>query len=356
MARLGGDEFVLMLPDMDSDWNDAATHAEQVAQKVLRVLNQPYQLSSTPYHITPSIGVKLFSGHRETLEELLKHADLAMYQAKAKGRNTVRFYDKTMQEVVHAKALMETNMRQAIQQKHFVLFYQPQINSDGQIIGAEALLRWLDPEHGLIAPNVFIPLAEENGLILPIGRWVLQAACEQLVAWSSQPSTEKLVIAVNVSARQFHQSDLVEQVETICRQTGANPRRLKLELTESLLVKDMEDVIDKMQALKKLGVSFSLDDFGTGYSSLSYLKRLPIDQLKIDQAFVRDIIDDSNDAAIARAVIALAGSMEFDVIAEGVETPEQHQMLSDMGCRMFQGYLFGRPVPIEEFFNQNAKS
>lgn len=356
VARLGGDEFVLMLPDMDSDWNDAATHAEQVAQKVLRVLNQPYQLSSTPYHITPSIGVKLFSGHRETLEELLKHADLAMYQAKAKGRNTVRFYDKTMQEVVHAKALMETNMRQAIQQKHFVLFYQPQINSDGQIIGAEALLRWLDPEHGLIAPNVFIPLAEENGLILPIGRWVLQAACEQLVAWSSQPSTEKLVIAVNVSARQFHQSDLVEQVETICRQTGANPRRLKLELTESLLVKDMEDVIDKMQALKKLGVSFSLDDFGTGYSSLSYLKRLPIDQLKIDQAFVRDIIDDSNDAAIARAVIALADSMEFNVIAEGVETPEQHQMLSDMGCRIFQGYLFGRPVPIEEFFNQNAKS
>lgn len=355
VARIGGDEFVLMLPDLDGDWNHAVTHAELVAQKVLSVLNQPYQLAGAPYHNTPSIGVKLFSGHRETLEELLKHADLAMYQAKAKGRNTIRFYDTTMQEVVNAKAVMETNMRQAIIDQQFVLFYQPQIDSEGQIVGAEALLRWMHPERGLIAPNEFIPLAEENGLILPIGRWVLQAACEQLVTWSQQSSTEHLVIAVNVSARQFHQSDLVEQVETICRQTGANPQRLKLELTESLLVKDVEDVVDKMQALKKLGVSFSLDDFGTGYSSLSYLKRLPLDQLKIDQAFVRDIIVDSNDAAIARAVIALAESMEFNVIAEGVETTQQQQMLSNMGCRVFQGYLFGRPVPIHEFFNQNAK-
>ncbi|MBE0472198.1 MAG: EAL domain-containing protein [Methyloprofundus sp.] len=355
VARIGGDEFVLMLPDLDHNWNDAATRAELAAQKVLSMLNQPYQLAGAPYHNTPSIGVKLFSGHQETLEELLKHADLAMYQAKAKGRNTIRFYDTSMQEVVNAKAVMEASMRQAIIDQQFVLFYQPQINSDGQIIGAEALLRWQHPERGLIAPNEFIPLAEESGLILPIGRWVLQAACEQLVVWSQQPSTEHLVIAVNVSARQFHQSELVEQVETICQQTGANPQRLKLELTESLLVKDLEDVVEKMQALKKLGVSFSLDDFGTGYSSLSYLKQLPLDQLKIDQAFVRDIINDSNDAAIARAIIALAESMDFNVIAEGVETAEQQQILSNMGCRVFQGYLFGRPVPIDQFFNQNAK-
>ncbi|MDG4812782.1 EAL domain-containing protein [Hydrogenovibrio sp. 3SP14C1] len=354
VARIGGDEFVLILPDLDHDWKDAATHAELVAQKVLRILNKPYLLDSIPYHNTPSIGVKLFSGHQETLEELLKHADLAMYQAKAKGRNTIRFYDTTMQEVVNAKSVMEANMRQAITEQQFVLFYQPQINSNGQIIGAEALVRWLHPEQGLIAPNEFIPLAEENGFILPIGRWVLQTACEQLVKWSRQADTAQMVIAVNVSARQFHQIDLVEEVESIIRQTGANPQLLKLELTESLLIKDVEDVVDKMQALKKLGINFSLDDFGTGYSSLSYLKRLPLDQLKIDQTFVRDIIEDSNDAAIARAVIALAESMEFNVIAEGVETAEQHQMLIDMGCRVFQGYLFGRPVPIKEFFTQNT--
>uniref|UniRef100_Q31GA6 cyclic-guanylate-specific phosphodiesterase n=1 Tax=Hydrogenovibrio crunogenus (strain DSM 25203 / XCL-2) TaxID=317025 RepID=Q31GA6_HYDCU len=354
VARIGGDEFVLILPSLDDDWKDAATHAELVAQKVLRVLNKPYLLDSTPYHSTPSIGVKLFSGHQETLEELLKHADLAMYQAKAKGRNTVRFYDTTMQEVVNAKSVMEASMRQAITGQQFVLFYQPQINSNGQIIGAEALVRWRHPQKGLIAPNKFIPLAEENGFILSIGRWVLQTACEQLVEWARQPATAQITMAVNVSARQFHQIDLVEEVERIICQTGANPQLLKLELTESLLVKDIEDVVDKMQALKKLGVSFSLDDFGTGYSSLAYLKRLPLDQLKIDQTFVRDIIDDSNDAAIARAVIALAKSMEFNVIAEGVENIEQHQMLIDMGCRVFQGYLFGRPVPIEEFFQNTA--
>lgn len=361
VARIGGDEFVLMLPDLSLDWKAAATHAELVAQKVLRVLNQPYQLAFTSYHNTPSIGVTLFSGHRETLEELLKHADLAMYQAKAKGRNTVRFYDTTMQEVVSSRAMMEADMRQAITEQQFRLFYQPQIDIEGQIVGAEALLRWFHPQRGMVPPNVFIPLAEETGLILPIGHWVLQTACEQLVAWSRQSATSQLVLAVNVSARQLHQNDFVEQVQSICRQTGANPQRLKLELTESLLVKDLEDIIDKMLALKKLGVSFSLDDFGTGYSSLSYLKRLPLDQLKIDQAFVRDINDDMNDAAIARAVIALAASMEFSVIAEGVETPAQRQTLSEMGCCVFQGYLFGRPVPIEEFgqpaaASQNAKS
>lgn len=360
VARIGGDEFVLMLPELDSDWKDAATHAELVAQKVLRTLNQPYQLASVPYHNTPSIGVTLFSGHRETLEELLKHADLAMYQAKAKGRNTVRFYDTTMQEVVSSRAMLEADMRQAIKEQQFVLFYQPQIDIEGQIVGAEALLRWFHPQRGLVAPNEFIPLAEETALILPIGQWVLQTACEQLVVWSRQPAAEQLVIAVNVSARQFHQADFVEQVMSICHQTGANPQRLKLELTESLLVKDLDDVIDKMLALKKLGVSFSLDDFGTGYSSLSYLKRLPLDQLKIDQTFVRDINDDSNDAAIARAVIALAASMDYSVIAEGVETAAQHQTLSEMGCRVFQGYLFGRPLPIEQFAqrtvaNQNAE-
>ncbi|MGC1379189.1 MAG: GGDEF domain-containing phosphodiesterase, partial [Anaerolineales bacterium] len=280
---------------------------------------------------------------------ILKRADLAMYQAKAAGRNTLRFFDPEMQAAVTARATLETDLRQGLQQKEFLLYYQPQVDEQGRMMGAEALARWQHPRRGLMLPVDFIPLAEETGLILPLGHWVLETACAQLVAWAAQPEMACLTLAVNVSARQFHRSDFVGQVLEVLDQTGANPQKLKLELTESLLLEDVEDVIAKMTALKAKGVSFSLDDFGIGYSSLSYLKRLPLDQLKIDQSFVRDILTDSDDAAIACTIVALAQSMGLEVIAEGVETIEQRDFLARHSCHAFQGYLFGKPVPVEQF-------
>ncbi len=349
VARLGGDEFMVMLEDLSESAREAATQAETVSEKIRLTLNQTYQLASLEHHSTPSIGVTLFGEQQEGIDEPMKRADLAMYQAKAAGRNLVRFFDPQMQAVVTARAALELGLREAIAKKQFLLYYQAQVVGERQLTGVEALVRWKHPERGMVSPAEFIPLAEETGLILPLGQWVLDTACTQLAKWAAQADLAHLTIAVNVSAHQFHQCDFVDQVLEALARTGANPHRLKLELTESMLVSNVEDVIVKMNALRAHGVGFSLDDFGTGYSSLSYLKRLPLDQLKIDQGFVRDILIDPNDAAIARMVVALANSMGLAVLAEGVETEAQRDFLAEQGCHAYQGYLFSRPLPLEEF-------
>jgi predicted signal transduction protein with EAL and GGDEF domain len=299
VARLGGDEFVVMLASLSMNEAEAASQTEAIGEKIVVALNRTYQLRDVAYHSTPSIGATLFSGHQTEIDVLLKQADLAMYKAKEAGRNTLRFFDPEMERVVTIRAALEDDLRQAIQERQFLLHYQPQMVG-GQLAGSEALVRWQHPKRGMVSPAEFIPLAEETGLILPLGHWVLQTACSQLASWATRPGMAHLTVAVNVSADQFRQDDFVYQVLSILKQTGADPQRLKLELTESLLVSNVEEVIDKMFALKAKGVGFALDDFGTGYSSLSYLKRLPLDQLKIDQSFVRDVLTDANDASIAR--------------------------------------------------------
>ena len=353
-ARLGGDEFVLMLEDMSTQAQEAAEQAQVVGEKVLTTLNSPYSLAGFSHHSTPSIGVALFSGQQADMDDLLKRADLAMYQAKAAGRNTLCFFDPAMQAVASQRAALEIDLRNAIAQAQFELYYQVQVDHLGSTLGAEVLLRWHHPVRGMVPPAEFIALAESSGLILPLGRWVLQSACQQLTRWAQQARLADLVISVNVSARQFRHPDFVDDVLTVLTQTAAPPHRLKLELTESLLVNDVEDIIAKMTQLKAHGVGFSLDDFGTGYSSLSYLKRLPLDQLKIDQGFVRDILIDPNDAAIAKMVIALAESMGLAVIAEGVELVAQRDFLAHLGCLAYQGYLYGRPVPLADFEDRVA--
>jgi diguanylate cyclase (GGDEF)-like protein/PAS domain S-box-containing protein len=349
VARMGGDDFVILLEQMTRNPRDAATQAEAVGEKILRALNQPYQFGGSTHHSTASIGVTLFGAGNESAVEPLKRAELAMYQAKAAGRNTLRFYDPQMQAAVSTRVALEAALHEALLNQDFSLHYQPQVAGENQVVGVEALLRWQDPRRGMVMPAEFIPLAEESGLILPLGRWVIETACAQLACWATRPEMAHLTIAVNVSARQFYQPDFVDQVLAALAHSGARPDRLKLELTESLLVVDIEGVITKMNALKGNGVGFSLDDFGTGYSSLSYLKRLPLDQLKIDQSFVRGILLDPDDAAIAKMIIALADSLGLTVTAEGVETLAQRQLLAGLGCHHYQGYLFGRPQAIEEF-------
>ncbi len=348
VARLGGDEFVVMLEDLSANPEEAASQTETAGEKILATLNQPYQLATQKYQSTPSIGVTLFADHQGTIDDLLKRADLAMYQAKAAGRNTLRFFDPEMQAVVSARAALEASFREAIQKNQFLLHYQAQVVGEGRLTGVEALVRWQHPERGMVSPVEFIPLAEDTSLILPLGHWVLQTACAQLALWAARPEMAHLTIAVNLSSRQLKLPNFVDEVQAILDHHGANPQRLKLELTESVLVHDVEDIIVKMTALKAVGVGFSLDDFGTGYSSLSYLKRLPLDQLKIDQGFVRDILTDPNDAAIAKMVIVLAESLGLAVIAEGVETLEQRDFLASQGCHAYQGYLFSRPLPLNE--------
>ncbi len=348
LARFGGDEFVVMLEDLSENAEEAARQTEAVGEKILATLDQPYLIGRHASHSTASIGATLFKGHRNSIEELLRQADLAMYQAKTAGRNTLRFFDPQMQAIVTNRAALEVDLREAVRQQQFVLFYQAQLSA-GRLTGAEALIRWNHPVHGLIAPAVFIPLAEETGLILPLGNWVLETACAQLAKWAGHPSMAHLTLAVNVSAKQLHKDDFVEQVMAVLDDTGANPHRLKLELTESLLVSNVESTITKMAALKAQGVGFSLDDFGTGYSSLSYLKRLPLEQLKIDMGFVRDILTDPNDAAIARMVIVLAESSGLSTIAEGVESEAQRDFLASLGCDAYQGHFFSRPIPLESF-------
>ena len=349
VARLGGDEFVVMLEDLSEQNLEAAALTESIANKILTTLNESYQLSTHEYRCGSSIGVAFFRDNEQSYEDLLKYADIAMYQAKASGRNTLRFFNPQMQANITARASLEGELRKALEAQQFHLYYQIQVDSSHRPLGAEALIRWIHPERGLVSPMQFIPLAEETGLILPIGQWVLETACDQLKAWEQDTLTRDLVLSVNVSARQFHKADFVAQVQDAVQRHAIKPSRLKLELTEGMLLKNIEDTIASMNILGEIGIQFSLDDFGTGYSSLQYLKRLPLNQIKIDQSFVRDIVDDSNDQAIVRTIIAMAQSLNLGVIAEGVETEEQQQILLNQNCTHFQGYLFGRPVPIGQF-------
>ncbi|MCV0441144.1 MAG: EAL domain-containing protein [Hydrogenophaga sp.] len=347
VARLGGDEFVVMVDDLSTDPDAAAFKATALAEKVLNTLREPFQLTGHQHFATPSIGVTSFNGQQSDVGELLKQADLAMYQAKSLGRNTLCFFDPGMQATVSANATVSSDLRVALAEQQFVVHYQPQVDRVGVITGVEALVRWQHPQRGLIFPADFIPVAEDTGLILPLGQWVLETACEQLASWADRAQTAGLSIAVNVSVRQFRHPDFVDMVMAAIQRTGIRPHKLKLELTESLLADRMEITINKMGMLKALGVTLSLDDFGVGYSSLSVLKRLPLDQLKIDKGFVADVLTDPNDAAISRAIIALAQSLSLQVVAEGVETQEQRDFLAYQGCDQFQGHLFAKPLPIE---------
>ncbi|WP_395057542.1 EAL domain-containing protein [Polaromonas sp.] len=348
VARLGGDEFVVLLEDLGDDPQIALVKAKIVAQKILAALCEPCDLAGYDYDGTCSIGITLFNQHQHNVGDLFKQADLAMYQAKAAGRNAICFFDPGMQAVVTANAALTSELRQGLRNEDFVLHYQPQVGRDGDMVGAEALVRWRHPERGLVAPDSFITQAEDSGLILPLGQWVLETACAQLAVWAQRAETEKFGIAVNVSVRQFRHPEFVEMVMKAIDQAGISAHRLQLELTESLLAKDMDVTIAKMGILKSAGVTLSIDDFGIGYSALSYLKYLPLDQLKIDRSFVKDVLTDPNDAAIARTIIGLAQSLGLGVMAEGVETEAQRDFLARHGCHCFQGYLFSKPLPIEE--------
>jgi diguanylate cyclase (GGDEF)-like protein/PAS domain S-box-containing protein len=348
VARLGGDEFVVMLEDLSEEVPSAAATAQEIGEKVLLSMSRPFTLQGFDHHSSSSIGISLFCGDGINMDELFKHADSAMYQAKTSGRNAIRFFDPALQAELVIRTALADDLRQALPRQELRLYYQVQVNAQGAI-GAEALLRWQHPERGMVSPIQFIPVAEETGLIVPIGAWVLQTACSQLKAWQNDPLTRHLHLAVNVSARQFRQPDFVEQVLDVLKQTGIDPFTLKLELTESLVLENVSGSIAKMQALRAWGIRFSMDDFGTGQSSLTYLKRLPLEQIKIDQSFVRDITTDPSDATIVQTIIGMAGNLGLDVIAEGVETEQQRSFLAHNGCHAYQGYLFGKPVPIEVF-------
>jgi len=349
VARMGSDEFVVLVVDLALKEQEAATIVETIGDKILASLREPFQLGSLSHFTSASVGLTLFTGEDSSAEELLKQADLALYKSKDKGRDGCRFFDPKMEEMVRERAELDEDLRQAAAEKQFQLYYQPQIGPGGHVVGVEALIRWQHSRRGFVPPADFIPLAEDNGLILSLGQWVIETACEQLARWGNQPEMHSFQVAVNVSSRQFQHPDFVEQVLDILERTGANPRRLELELTESLLVENVDDVIEKMTALKARGVRFSLDDFGTGYSSLSYLKRMPLDTLKIDRSFVRDLLTDPNDAAIAKTVVALAHALGLNVIAEGVETLAQKNLLAGLGCHTYQGFFFSRAVPASDF-------
>ncbi|MDX8386432.1 MAG: EAL domain-containing protein [Gallionella sp.] len=349
VARLGGDEFVIALQEMSSEADEAAAQAKLVAEKIQSELVRTYELNHFECTNTASIGIVIFRGHQEKFDTLLKNADTAMYQAKAAGRNTIRFYDPAMQAALELRIKMESELHQALKNNQFDLYYQIQVDYLNRPLGAEVLLRWDHPEQGIVSPAQFIGLAEETGLISPIGLWVLKTACEQLCVWQDDELTRNLTLSVNVSAKQFYQADFVSQIQHVLQETGAKPSLLKLELTESTTLENIEDTIEKMNHLKSLDISFSMDDFGTGYSSLQYLKRLPLDQIKIDQSFVRDLSSDPNDAAIVKTIIAMTSMLGLNVIAEGVETDAQLDFLNQNGCHAFQGFLFSQPIPIDKF-------
>ncbi len=353
VARLGGDEFVVMLEGLNEELDLALQETRAIASQVLTELSLPYRLDDKERHSTCSIGSVMFWGHNNSVEELLKRADMAMYEAKSAGRHTVRFFDPAMQEAVTARVELEQHLRNAPRNDELALYYQPQVDKQGRFTGAEALLRWQRPGYGLTGPDEFIGLAEESGLIFPIGDWVMDQACRQLAAWQLDSLTAALDLSVNVSSRQFRQHGFVEAVLERLRQTGAPPERLKLELTESLLLHDIDDVAAKMRLLKAHGLRFSLDDFGTGYASLSYLRNLPFDEIKIDRTFVQD--SGQQHHAILKAIIVLAESLQLQVVAEGVETPEQFEQLQLQRCQRFQGYLFARPMPVGDLHSLLAR-
>lgn len=346
VARQGGDEFVVLLDNLSSDVEEAARHAEQLGQKLRDAIDRPFSLRGQQYHCKLSIGVALFT-HQDTVEALFKHADLALYQAKNAGRNTLRFFKPSLLAALELRNSLEAELHQALIGGQLCLYYQPQITASGVLNGVEALARWQHPQRGLVPPGEFIPLAEESGWILLIGLWALETACHQLQQWALDERRRHLQIAVNVSPRQFRQADFVEQVRRVLQSCKINPALLKLELTESLVLEDVEDTIAKMQQIKQLGVRFAMDDFGTGYSSLAYLAQLPLDELKIDRSFVRNLPGRRNDETIVRTIITMSQGLEMDVIAEGVETEAQRQFLEAHGCHAFQGYLFSPPLPLE---------
>jgi diguanylate cyclase (GGDEF)-like protein/PAS domain S-box-containing protein len=349
VARHGGDEFVLVIEDLSLDVEEAEAQTRAVIGKIREAIARPYTLGGTLLHCSASVGAALFRGNEESVDALFKHADLAMYQAKAAGRDTLRLFHPSMQIALDERSSMEADLRVAVERGEFRLYYQPQLDDRGTVIGAEALLRWRHPVHGLVPPGAFIPVAEETGLILSIGRWVLQAACTQIKAWSDNAATQGLRIAVNVSPRQFRSPDFVAEVRQVLTDTGADPTRLEIEITEGLVIDSVADTIARMQDLKSNGIGFSIDDFGTGFSSLSYLKRLPLDRLKIDSTFVRDLATDANDAAIVQTIITMGRTLGLGVIAEGVETAAQLQQLRAYGCTAYQGFLFSSPLPLTEF-------
>jgi EAL domain-containing protein (putative c-di-GMP-specific phosphodiesterase class I) len=338
-----------MLEELSVYSEEAAAQAKTIGEKILISLNQTYQLTCHEYNNTPSIGITLFANHQHSISTLLKRADIAMYGAKAAGRNTLRFFDQGMQEAVTTRATLEEDLRSALANNQFELYFQRQVRHDGSVIGAEVLLRWKHPKRGFVSPVEFIPLAEDVGLIIPIGLWVLEATRAQLKRWEGYAQTRHLQLAINVSARQFHQSEFTEQVCVMLKKTAFKAVRLKLEFTESLVFEDIDDTIAKMQQLKAIGVSFSMDDFGIGFSSLTYLSQLPFDQLKIDQSFVHNIGIEPTDTVIVQTIIGMANSLGMDIIAEGVETEEQRAFLELHGCHTYQGNLIGRPMPLAEF-------
>ncbi len=349
VARLGGDEFVVMLEDLSEDSLIAAMQAQRVGEKIMAALTQLYQLGVHPYHITPSIGATLFGAAQQDPADLLKHADIAMYQVKAQGRNALCFFDPNMQAVIDSQATLKEDLHAALKLGQFELYYQPQVERDRRIVGAEVLIRWQHPQRGLLAPAEFMAVAEDSGLILPISHWVLRCACAQLALWRGDPRRSHLHLCVNVSARQFRQRDFVAQVLAAMHDTGGGAQRLMFDLTEALMLDNVPDTIAKMTELKAYGVRFAVDDFGTGHASLAYLTRLPLDQLKIDQSFMGEVGQQSTDARIVQTIIGMARNLSLEVIAEGVETQAQCEFLAEHGCTLYQGYFFGRPVPLAEF-------
>lgn len=349
VARLGGDEFIVMLQNLATTQAEASERAAAVAEKIIRSLAVPFVSAESRFLCTPSIGITLFQDGRASPEELLKQADIAMYQAKKAGRNTLTFYDQKVQEAITERVTLEAELRRAIEANEFALHYQVKVDRDGQPVGAEALIRWRHPVRGIVPPAQFIPLLEETGLIIPAGLWILDAACRQVKCWEEDDDTRDFVLAINVSAKQFHEPDFVDQVRKAVARHAIDPRRLELEITESVLLDDTEAVIAAMQALRQYGVRLALDDFGTGYSSLNYLRKLPLNVMKIDQSFVQELGPDTSEGAIVQTIIAMAKILDLVVVAEGVETRSQKQYLDDWGCARYQGYLFGRPMPIEQF-------
>jgi diguanylate cyclase (GGDEF)-like protein len=350
VARLGGDEFVVLLAELSDQREEAVSDLQVLAENLRLELGLPYNVYEHELHITPSIGIAVFPSADETADDVLRQADTAMYQAKESGRNAVRFFLPSMQRAAELRLLMISELRKALPRSELLLHFQPQFDKRRQLCGAEALLRWQHPERGLITPDKFIPAAEEAGLILPIGDWVMREALQQLKAWHGTAPLMMLDrVAVNVSALQFHQHDFVNRVERALGDTGADPSWLTLEMTESILLEDFEDAVEKMQSLKRLGVRFSIDDFGTGYSSLAYLKRLPVDEIKIDRSFVSDVMHDPNDAALVDTILTLARHIGLEVVAEGVENEQVFGFLCERGCPSFQGYHFGRPCEAADF-------
>lgn len=349
VARLGADEFVVLIEDVSNNPDETSLKVGLIAEKIRESLARPYYFNGYQLLSSSSIGVTLYNGSEKSIEILVQHAEMAMYQAKSAGRDSIRFFDPVMQHKVTSHAAMENDLRHAIARQQLQLYYQIQVDINHRPVGAEALLRWFHPERGLVLPSLFIPIAEESTLILEIGNWVLDTACRQLAIWADSDQTRNLTLAVNVSAKQFAIPDFVDQIADVLKTHKVNPASLKLELTESVMLEDLASTVEKMHALKALGIGLAMDDFGIGYSSLSYLKQLPLDQLKIDQGFVQGITKDGSDAMLVQTIIDLATNFRLNVIAEGVETQSQLTFLKHHECMAFQGFLFGKALPANEF-------